>query len=391
MKQQNIKKIGIMGGTFNPIHYAHILSSEYVLDMYNLDKIIFIPTGYPPHKNNVVSSKHRYNMVSLAIKNNEKFDISDMEISRKTTTYTIDTLKEIKKIYGENSIIYFITGTDTINEVYSWKDVDEIFKLCKFIVTTRPKYIIDEKTKKLMDKYTNKIYFCQTPMLEISSTQIRKRVEQEKSINCFLPKEVEKYIYENGIYKTNFFEKYSDKIKILKQNLTENRFYHSMEVAKEARNLAINYDIDYEKAFLSGILHDCCKCFNKEQILNACKKYKFELDDVLSSQLDLSHSFLGSFVAYDVYGVKDEDILNSIKYHTTGRKNMSILEKILYIADYIEPTRNYFEGIEKARELAYKNLDEAMCYILKNTIKFNENKGRQIHYLSLEAYEFYKN
>lgn len=390
---ENIKKLGIMGGTFNPIHYAHLLSSNYVLEKFNLDKIVFIPTGDPPHKKNIniVSAEHRYNMTKLAIEDNDNFFILDIEIKRNKTTYTIDTLKELKAMYGSDAELYFITGTDTINQVYSWKDAEEVFKITKFIVTTRPNYVLDNNTKDLALKHSDKIYFCETPMLEISSTNIRKRIAQEKTITYLLPKNVEEYIYENNLYKIDFFYKYEKEINMLKNSLTEKRFNHSIQVAKEAKSLAIEHNEDIEKTFLSGLLHDCCKCFTKEEIYISKDKYNFKLDDVLEKQLDLAHSFLGYYVAKDIYNIQDENMLNSIKYHTTGKANMSKLEKIIYIADYIEPTRAYFQGLDKARELAYKDLDKAMEFILKNTIDFNEKKGRIIHPLSKEAYDYYKN
>lgn len=390
---KNIKKLGIMGGTFNPIHYAHLFTSNYVLEKYNLDKIVFIPTGEPPHKRdiNIASAEDRYNMTSLATEDNPNFFISNIEIERHKTTYTIDTLRQIKSICDEDTELYFITGTDTINQVYSWKEPDAIFELTKFIVTTRPNYILDENTENLLKKHKDKIYICETPMLEISSTSIRKRIEQEKTVTYLLPKNVEEYIYKNNLYKTDFFKKYEKEINILKENLTEKRFNHSMQVAKEAKKLAIEHNIDKEQAFLAGLIHDCCKCFSLPKIYETCEKYNFKLDEVLEKQPDLAHSFLGYYVAKDIYNIKDENILNSIKYHTTGRANMSSLEKIIYIADYIEPTRVYFEGIYTARELAYKDLDKAMEYILKSTIQFNTKKGRIIHPLSLQAYEYYKN
>ena len=390
---KNIKKLGIMGGTFNPIHYAHLLSSNYILEKYNLDKIVFIPTGEPPHKKdlNIASAEHRYNMVKLAIEDNQNFFISNIELERKGTTYTIDTLKELKSVCEENVRFYFITGTDTINQIHSWKNIDEVFNLCEFIVATRPKYIIDDNAKKIIEKYKDKIYFCVIPELDISSTTIRKMIRQEKSITYLLPKNVEEYIKNNNLYKIDFLKKYEKETNILKENLTEKRFKHSLQVAKEAKSLAIEHNVDEEKAFLAGLIHDCCKCFPLPKIYETCEKYNFILDEVLKKQPDLAHSFLGYYVAKDVYNVKDEDILNSIKYHTTGKENMSELEKIIYIADYIEPTRVYFDGAYKARELAYEDLDKAMCYILKNTIDFNVKKGRMIHPLSIEAYNYYKN
>ncbi|MDE6181726.1 MAG: bis(5'-nucleosyl)-tetraphosphatase (symmetrical) YqeK, partial [Eubacteriales bacterium] len=191
-------------------------------------------------------------------------------------------------------------------------------------------------------------------------------------------------------YKNNYFEKYSEYVEKIKENLTEKKFNHSLEVAKEAKKLANCYGINEEKAFLAGLLHDCAKCFGLDKIKKICEENNYILDNVTEKQPDLAHSFLGYFVAKNDYGIEDEEILNAIKYHTTGKANMTLFEKIIYIADYIEPTRTYFDGLERARYLAYENIDEAMAYILKNTISFNEKKGRLIHDLSKEAYEYYK-
>lgn len=387
------KKLAIMGGTFNPIHNAHLLASEYVLERFNIDKIIFIPTGMPPHKNrNILASpEDRYNMVLLATLDNPNFIVSSIELERKTITYTIDTLMTIKELCNDDTELYFIVGTDTINQVYSWKDQEEIFKICKFIIVTRPDYIMDKGTKGLLEHYKDRIYFCEIPLLSISSTIIRKMIKQDKNISYLLPESVKNYIYKNELYKIDYFCKYKKEIEKLKENLSEKRFNHSLEVAKEAKNLAIQYDFDEEKAFLAGILHDCCKCFGLDKIYEVCDKFSFEMDDVLKKQPDLAHSFLGYFIAKEEYGIEDNDILNSIKYHTTGKENMTLLEKIIYIADYIEPTRAHFDGIEKARELAYINIDIAMEKILKDTIEYNEAKGRLIHPLSKYAYYYYKN
>lgn len=385
------KKIAIMGGTFNPIHYAHLISAEFVRQKFNIDKVIFIPTGKPPHKSKEIAhSEHRYIMAQLATVENENFLVSSMEIDRQGMTYTIDTLKEIKKICDEYTDIYFITGIDTINEIVNWKDTEELFNYTKFIVTTRPGYKIDEEIKNIKLEFKDKIYFCKTPSLEISSTDIRQRIDNDETVDYILPKSVIEYIFKNNLYKSNYFDKYKSYIEKIKENLTEKRFNHSLEVAKEAKKLAYNYGIDEEKAFLAGLLHDCAKCFGLDKIKETCKENNYILDDVTEKQPDLAHSFLGYFVAKNEYEINDEEILDSIKYHTTGKANMNLLEKIIYIADYIEPTRTYFDGLERARYLAYENIDEAMFYILKNTIKFNEKKGRLIHDLSKEAYEYYK-
>src|SRR4030042_2999716 len=134
------KKIGIMGGTFNPIHHGHLVTAQEALSQFKLDMVIFIPTGNPPHKieNEVASAEDRYIMTVIATSSNSNFFVSRMEIDRRGKSYTIDTVRQLKKNYGSSSLLYFITGADAILEILTWKNTDEIVSLCKFIAATRP-------------------------------------------------------------------------------------------------------------------------------------------------------------------------------------------------------------------------------------------------------------
>lgn len=392
-----MKKIGIMGGTFNPIHYAHLIIAQCAVEKFGLDKIIFITTGNPVHKPNecIEDAKYRHNMVELAILSNPLFEASDMEVKRNEPTYTIDTLQELKAIYPDSELT-FIIGTDSLNKLSTWKNSEKLFDYSSFAVATRPFYDLESDSCEFIERYSENIKFFEVPINAISSTEIRKKINLGHSITYLVPEKVVEYIQENSLYEVDFFQKYDRIVKQLRENLTEKRFNHSIEVAKISKKLAINYnliDYDVERAFLAGLLHDCAKCFDKVKIFETANKYNYHLDEILQNQPDLAHSFLGYFVAKNEYDFEicDEDLLNSIKYHTTGRENMSTLEKIVYIADYIEPTRPAINSIEQARILAYDDLDKTMLYILENTIEFNKSKGRLIHYLSEEAYEFYKN
>lgn len=206
-KSENGKlKIGIMGGTFDPIHYAHLATAEYVREKFNLDKILFIPTGNPPHKAKLRTDKvDRYNMVLLATKNNKYFVTSPMEINREKRTYTVDTLKELHKMY-ESSEIYFITGADTICDMENWRNVGENFELATFIAASRPgikESEAKEKIENLKKLYGAKIKTVDAPSLDISSTYIREKIREKKSIKYLTPEDVQIYINEKNIYKQN--------------------------------------------------------------------------------------------------------------------------------------------------------------------------------------------
>lgn len=203
------KKIGIMGGTFNPIHNGHLVTAQEALSQFKLDKVIFIPTSNPPHKieNEVASAEDRYIMTVIATSSNSNFFVSRMEIDRKGKSYTIDTVRQLRKIYGKNSLLYFITGADAILEILTWKNTGEIVSLCKFIAATRPGYNlsrIEDLRKRLSGKAgatDKKIYVMEIPALSISSTDIRNRVRHNRPIDYLLPEGVSNYILKHGLYK----------------------------------------------------------------------------------------------------------------------------------------------------------------------------------------------
>ncbi|ADD02134.1 nicotinate-nucleotide adenylyltransferase [Thermoanaerobacter sp. CM-CNRG TB177] len=199
-------RLGIMGGTFDPIHYGHLVTAEAVRAEFKLDKVIFVPAGNPPHKvkRKVTDKKHRYLMTILATITNPFFEVSTIEIDREGYTYTIDTIKEFKKIYGDKTQLYFITGADAVLEILTWKSADELLKMCNFVAATRPGVEgdrIDEELNKIRKFYGNVIYKVTVPSLAISSTDIRERVAGGRPIKYLLPESVERYIQKYGLYK----------------------------------------------------------------------------------------------------------------------------------------------------------------------------------------------
>lgn len=196
-------KIGIMGGTFDPIHNGHLIMAEYAKSHLKLDKIIFIPSGVHPFKDNkhITDSKKRIEMITLSIESNKDFQISTIEIDRKGITYTIDTIKELKKEYIEDEI-YFIIGTDIVFEIEKWKDFEKLKELCKFVLFYRiGKNKSEEKIEELETKYEIRFEKVQAPIIEISSTEIRKRIKNNLSIKYLVNEEVEEYILKYNLYK----------------------------------------------------------------------------------------------------------------------------------------------------------------------------------------------
>lgn len=198
-------RLGIMGGTFDPIHYGHLVAAETARTEFGLDNVLFIPTGMPPHKVNrpITDSNLRYRMVEMSIKNNSYFKVSRMEIDREGPTYTIDTLRILHSLFPDQEL-YFITGTDALKELLTWRESEEIIKLAKIIGASRPGYDASEFLAKIYKKYPatrNSIAQLEVPALAISSTDIRSRVRKGKSIRYLLPEEVRLLIEKNNLYK----------------------------------------------------------------------------------------------------------------------------------------------------------------------------------------------
>ena len=202
-----MREIGIMGGTFNPIHMGHLIAAQEVLNKMNMDKIIFIPTGNPPHKSKreVISALDRYEMVKLAVESNERFGVSDIEINRKGQTYSYDTLTELHNMYYETQF-YFIIGFDTLKEIDTWKRFCDVCSMTKFIVVNRGNTCseIEEEILIKEKKYGSNFSLVEIPDIKISSTDIRDRIKSNKSIKYLVSDEVEGYIKQKGLYLSEF-------------------------------------------------------------------------------------------------------------------------------------------------------------------------------------------
>lgn len=198
------KKLAIMGGTFDPIHMGHLIIAEAVRDNMKMEAVLFVPSGTPPHKLDkcITGNDHRYKMTQLAMQKNPWFHVSAIEMLRRGNSYTIDTIQQIKEVCADTEI-YFITGVDAIELIDTWKEAKKLVHSCKFIVLNRPGYALQKlKTAmKVLEADYNKLYFLDAPLIDISSSDIRQRVRNGKSIRYLLPYEVEEYIYEKKLYQ----------------------------------------------------------------------------------------------------------------------------------------------------------------------------------------------
>lgn len=198
-------KLALMGGTFDPIHFGHLVMAEAARIQFGFDQVLFVPSGKPPHKTGkyITSAIHRYMMTVLATMSNPYVHVSSFEIEREGPSYSIDTIKYFRGEYGPEVELYFITGADAMQEILTWKAVPELLQLCQFIAATRPGYCMSEleQVKAAIGPMgKERIHCVATPEIDISSTGIRERLKCGKSIKYLLPETVENYIYKQGLY-----------------------------------------------------------------------------------------------------------------------------------------------------------------------------------------------
>lgn len=199
------QKIGIMGGTFNPIHMGHLVVAEDVREKFGLNRVLFIPTGMPPHKpdGEVIDAEHRCEMVRRAVTSNRFFEASRLEIDRSGYTYTVNTLMELKREYGGETVLFFIIGADVIRELIMWKEFRKVFELCEFIAVFRPGFdraSFEAGIKRLINDYGAVIHEADTRLIDISSRELREKRSRGESIKYLVPDAVNDYIIEKGLY-----------------------------------------------------------------------------------------------------------------------------------------------------------------------------------------------
>lgn len=366
-------KIGLMGGTFDPPHKAHIQMARCAMTEYKLDRVMFMTGGNPPHKKTGTAASIRHHMVKLAIGGNEKFFACDYEINKEGYSYTSDTLRFLNSSYPDDTF-YFIIGGDSFEAFLSWHEPMDILSRCTILVYSRNGHPTDDEISAFNERYKANVNLIHAEAVDISSTEIRNEISAGMDMSEYLDKNVWEYIKRNSLYvcRRESMEEH------LKQILKPARYEHSIGVASTAVAMAGIYGADAKKAYIAGLLHDCAKNLTAEESAVKCEDLDVELDEYEKNQPQLIHAKIGAELVKSEFGVDDEEISSAIRWHTLGRSGMSVLEKIIYVADMIEPTRD-FPGVEMLRKKAYENLDSAVLACAEKTIEFNEKKSIRVH------------
>lgn len=382
-------KIGIYGGSFDPPHIGHINAAHEAIRRINLDKLYVIPVGMPPHKDFTKSSAsgaERIDMLKTAFLGDEKIEILDIEVVRPGRSYTVDTLASIRKKHPFDEL-FLLMGTDMFTSFETWREFEKILSDVTIAVFKRAageEHKIEQCEKKLEEKYNAKIVTVEIAAIEAASSDIREKLPLRMGRE-FLNDKVYGYIIRNHLYGAKAdFEWLREKAYAM---LDPKRIAHVSGCEQEAVRLAKRWGADVDEARTAGILHDITKKWRLDEQLKTCREYGIILDNMEQKESKLLHSKTGAEIAKREFGVSDS-VYDAILWHTTGRAGMALLEKIIYIADYIEPNRD-FTDLTQLRRLAYENIDEAMLLGLNMSIEDMKLRGITPHYRSIEAIKWF--
>ena len=394
-------KIGVYGGTFNPPHLGHLTAARSVFELLNLDLLLLIPAGLPPHKELPAGSPtavQRLEMTRLAGEQlglGDKVRTLDIELERGGRSFTSDTLAQLREQYPDSEL-WLLMGTDMFLTLQTWHEPEKILSLAGVAAFGRT----EEDTEELFSAQRDYLYraypqariFTLTlpGVIDVSSTELREKLAKGRGANLLAPA-VYGYILREGLYNTNADLKHlplSQLRPVALSYLKHRRIPHVLGTEQEAIRLAERYGADVEKARAAALLHDCTKKLDMPAQLALCEQYGIELDELEQKALKLLHSKTGAAIARDVFGV-DDDIYSAIWYHTTGHAHMTKLEKIIYLADYIEPSRD-FPGVDTLRKVCYEDLDKGLLLGLEMTIEEMTAMGNPVHRATVEARDWLK-
>ena len=384
-----MEKIGIYGGTYDPPHLGHIRAAQAAIDDLHLDRLLLIPASCSPGKTPAqAEDHHRLEMLRLAA--GEKMEVCDLELRRGGISYTVDTLTQLRAMYPDAELHLFV-GSDAFLSLDSWKDPDGIFSLAEICVFCRGGKKEAQKLreqKEYLEQRGAVICLMDNPVTEISSSNLRRLL----AFGCgkeFLPESVCDYIRSNGLYNTrkNWKNLPMEQLEqVVISLLNPNRVRHTLGCRDTAVELARRWGADETDAARAGILHDVTKALDGPLQLTLCEAYGKMLSDFSRKYPKTLHALTGSLVAERVFG-ENSKVVEAIASHTTGKADMATLQKIIYVADYMEPCRD-FPGVDKLRHLAFTDLDAALKLGLEMTLEHLARQGSEVSPESRDALRF---
>lgn len=392
-------KLGIYGGSYNPPHLGHMHAAVAAARYLELDHLLLIPAGIPPHKHlsaGTPAPEERFAMTSLMAEELSMLagipvTVSRIEIDREGKSYTADTLHFLREQYPDAEL-WLLMGTDMFLTFQDWRSPEEILSctgLCAFGRSERDsEELFSVQRNYLTEHFPGaRLETMSLPgLVEISSTELRMLLPQGKG-EKYLSPQIFGYILRKRLYGTDLDLKrltLGQLRPVALSCLHARRVRHVLGVEEEAVRLAEQYGADIEKARVAALLHDCTKRLDYSEQLELCVRFGVELDAWEKAEVKLLHAKTGAAMARHVFGA-DEAVCDAIRWHTTGRADMTLLEKVLYLADYIEPNR-HFEGVDALRRAVYEDLDQGLELGLRMSIEEIEARGSPVHPDTLDAY-----
>lgn len=383
-------RIAIYGGGFNPPHLGHAEVVRSVLEEIAPDRLLIIPDRISPHKalpENSPGPEARMEMCRLAFGGFPGVELSDLTLRREGPSYTANTVDMLRETYPRDELILVI-GTDMFLSFEQWYRFEYLLDSCALAVLAREDgqdEQLREHADKMRRQYGARVVLLSHPPLPMSSSEIRSRLRLRLGAD-----ELDDQVY-GCIIKNGWYDALPE-LSWLRQKayawLDERRIAHVAGCESEAVHLAMRWGEDPETAATAGILHDITKKLDVQEQLNLCRKYDIICDDAELAAPKLLHAKTGAALAKDLFGVSDA-VAEAIRWHTTGKPDMSLLEKIIYLADYIEPTRD-FPGVDRLRELAFEDLNKAMALGLSMSLEEIRSRGEEPYKDTVEACQWYR-
>ena len=378
-----MERIGIYGGSFNPPHVGHIQAAKQAVHALQLSKLYVIPAGVAPHKElppNSPTPEQRLQMLRIALADCPNVEVSAMELERQGASYTYETVLALKQQHPEDELV-LLMGTDMFLSFSTWKNPECILEnaaLGVFYRGEKGEKAAIQAQKEEMEARGVKVTLVDNDVIAISSTQMR-RLLAFRCAGELLPNGVLDYIRENYLYDTRADWKnlpMEQLEQVVIRLLNPNRVNHVLGCRDTAVALAQHWGANVTDAARAGILHDITKAIDGPLQLTLCSAYGKILSDFSRKYPKTLHALTGSLVAERIFG-ENQAVVSAIEHHTTGKADMSLLEKIIYVADYMEPNRN-FPGVEQLRHLAFTDIDAALKLGLEMTLEHLKRQGNEV-------------
>ncbi len=370
-------RIGILSGTFDPVHTGHVALARACRDFLRLDKVLLLPFGKPLARQPEAAAQHRLQMLKIAAAGSEGIEVSEAELL-KQPRYAVDTVKAVAAAYPGQELVY-IVGADKLPDIPGWREARTLFASCRFAVYPRAGYDAAGLAQGMRELGAG-VDLLPGAEINMSSSRVRAQLRLLSDVPEMLMPQVAAYIAAQGLYQPDY-------ARMVRQAVSASRFVHSLGVRTVGVQLALRHGAPILKAGVAGILHDCAKCMELSRLQAIARKGRLAVSPQAMESNALLHGPAGAMISKLRYHIYDEDVLNAIRYHTTGRAGMSLLELVIFVADAIEPARKNYPGLAEIRAQAEDDLRLAALTALTGTQEFIKIKGGVNSPLSAQAIE----